>query len=334
MSCCVLEFALFGGVVLLVLLLLRYLVEKIELPDLAGKPVLITGCDTGFGHDLALKCLANGMPVFAGCLTEQGANDLKVASRWLPGPLVTIVLDVTSQESVDNAKKIVYEHLQDSGLHGIVNNAGITGNSGMDDWLTVEDYQQVVDVNTYGVIRMTQAFKDLIKLAKGRITTVASICARVPLSGTGPYTVSKFAVSGYCDVLRQEMRAFGVKVSILEPGFFKTPMVDEKRVAGVMERVWARLPDDRKAEYGETYFQSVKKMTSTMLVGIASKRTDMVVDAYFHSLTAVFPRKRYHVGYDAMFWFIPCSMLPTDVQDLIAILSFKILGMPKPASMQ
>lgn len=60
------------------------------------------------------------------------------------------------------------------------------------------------------------------------------------------------------------MRDFGVKVSILEPGFFKTPLVDEKRVTGMMERVWKRLSDDKKMEYGETYFQagSPRKITS------------------------------------------------------------------------
>lgn len=102
-----------------------------------------------------------------------------------------------------------------AGLHGIVNNAGIVGNSGVDDWLTVDDYCQVVNVNTYGVIRVTHAFKEMVKRTKGRITTVASICARVPISGTGPYTVSKFAVSGYCDVLRLALSLFSSHFSHL-----------------------------------------------------------------------------------------------------------------------
>uniref|UniRef100_A0A914W6J0 Uncharacterized protein n=1 Tax=Plectus sambesii TaxID=2011161 RepID=A0A914W6J0_9BILA len=334
MSCCALELVFYGGLLVSLLLLLRYLIEKIQLPDLASRSVFISGCDTGFGHDLVLKCLAHGMPVFAGCLTNEGADELKVAARWLPGPLVTIIMDVTNEESVDNARKIVQEYVGDRGLHGIVNNAGIVGNSGVDDWLTLEDYKQVINVNTYGVIRTTHAFKDMVKRTRGRITTVASICARVPTPGTGPYSVSKYAVSGYCDVLRQEMRDFGVKVCILEPGYFKTPMVDEKRVTATMGRIWERLTDETRAEYGQTYFEAVKNLTATMMVKIASKDTNMVVDAYFHSLTAVFPRKRYHVGYDAIFWFIPFSMLPTDVQDFINMISFKILGAPKPASMQ
>ncbi len=72
----------------------------------------------------------------------------------------------------------------------------------MDDFLSVDDYQRHLDVNTLGVIRCSQAFKSLIKQTKGRIVTVASIYGRVPQAGIGPYVVSKYAVEGYCDVLR------------------------------------------------------------------------------------------------------------------------------------
>lgn len=58
------------------------------------------------------------------------------------------------------------------GLHGLVNNAGIVGNAGVDDWLTEDDYQAVFDVNTLGVIRVTHAFKDLIKKAKYEVCSL------------------------------------------------------------------------------------------------------------------------------------------------------------------
>ncbi len=88
------------------------------------------------------------------------------------------------------------------GLWGVVNNAGIVGHFGPDDFLSVEDYQRVLDVNTLGTIRVTQAFKSLVKKTKGRIVTVASVYGRVPGHGLGPYVVSKFAVEAYCDAIR------------------------------------------------------------------------------------------------------------------------------------
>ncbi len=83
-----------------------------------------------------------------------------------------------------------------------MNNAGIVGEHWVDDFLNVDDYQRLIDVNTLGVIRMTHAFKFLVKKAKGRIITVTSIYGRISGGGIGPYTVSKFATEAYCDTLR------------------------------------------------------------------------------------------------------------------------------------
>ena len=84
------------------------------------------------------------MPVFAGCLTENGAENLKKESRNLPGKLETIIVNVASDESVEKAKKILEEKTKPfGGLHGVVNNAGISGYSFADDLLTIEDYKKV-----------------------------------------------------------------------------------------------------------------------------------------------------------------------------------------------
>jgi NAD(P)-dependent dehydrogenase (short-subunit alcohol dehydrogenase family) len=143
------------------------------------------------------------MPVYAACLTASSAEQLQFKCRWLPGKLYTLTMDVRDTESVTKAKLFVEQNLQHTAgkaqfdinsvmyvacLHGIVNNAGIAGNAAPDDWLTLDDYHQVVDVNTFGVIRVSHAFKRLIKQSKGRIVTAASICARVCLPGTGTVT--------------------------------------------------------------------------------------------------------------------------------------------------
>lgn len=62
------------------------------------------------------------------------------------------------------------------------------------------------------------------------MVTVASICARVGLPGLGPYSVSKYGVSAYCDVIRQELRPFGISVHVLEPGFFNTPLINREKI--------------------------------------------------------------------------------------------------------
>ena len=94
------------------------------------------------------------MTVFAGCLTQQGADGLTEKARHLPGKVDTLLLDVTSDESVIAA--VHYVESKTSGLWGIVINAGILGTSAPTDWLAVKHYQQCMDVNVLGVVRVTE----------------------------------------------------------------------------------------------------------------------------------------------------------------------------------
>ncbi|KAH7725225.1 CRE-DHS-2 protein [Aphelenchoides avenae] len=234
--------------------------ERIPIQSVSDKPVLITGCDSGFGFDLALKCIGQGMPVFAGCLTEQGKIDLTAKAKTIRDGsrlLDAFTMDVRSQESVEAARDYIKPKLEAyKGLYGLVNNAGIVGNSGVDDMLTPQDYQLAWEVNTLGVIRVTQVFKPFIKKTRGRIVTVSSICARLGLPAIGPYTASKHAVEGYMDVIRQELSDYGVSVSILEPGFFKTPLLNAPRMVEMVERVWQRAPKEVQEEYGDEYLRA------------------------------------------------------------------------------
>ncbi|GMT08373.1 hypothetical protein PENTCL1PPCAC_30547, partial [Pristionchus entomophagus] len=296
-----------------------------ELADLDKRAVFISGCDTGFGHLLALKCLQRGMPVFAGCLTERGAASLRDASSALPGRLDTIIVDVASDESVANAAKYLDKATKPyGGLHGVVNNAGIVGSSFFDDMLTTKDYKEVVEVNTYGVIRVTQAMKHLVKKTRGRVVSIASICARIGIQGIGPYTVSKYAATGYCEVIRQELRHFGVSVHILEPGFFRTPLIDEKIVHARLDKMWKTVPESIKQEYGEKFFQDSRERITSSLQLIGSPKIHLVIDAYFHALTARFPHLRYQIGADAKYLFVPLAYLPTGLRDAITHAAAKV----------
>ncbi len=87
-------------------------------------------------------------------------------------------------------------------LWGLVNNAGIAGILAPDDFLRVRDYQDCLDVNSLGAIRVTHAFKPLIKESHGRIVMVSGICGRVVQPYTAAYAMSKYALEGYSDVLR------------------------------------------------------------------------------------------------------------------------------------
>ncbi|VDM77863.1 unnamed protein product [Strongylus vulgaris] len=294
---------------------LRYIWELLRVGDLSSKAVVITGCDTGFGRELAKRCIAKGFTVFAGCLTEQGQISLK---KECPSPkLHTITLDVASDESVSQAKDYVERNLGGLKLWGVVNNAGIFSCYGPDDWTAIEDYKRAVEVNTFGVIRVTHAFKKHVKNAEGRIVTVTSVNGRLSSPGSGPYVVSKFGAEAYMDAIRQELYAWGVKVSILEPGIFRTPLINEKAMLDRIEAVWSKVDDETKEEYGERFKDHFGKMWNHIYISMSSPNIHYVVDNYLHALTAVYPRHRYYCGWDAILMYIPLSLMPSWFVDFV-----------------
>jgi len=318
----------------IILVLYRILSNIWSVSNLSQKHVFITGCDTGFGHLLAIKLVQNGIPTFAGCLTEKGETELRKATALAPGKLWTVPLDVTKQESVDAAVASVKKQLgPNKGLWGLVNNAGVLGQPGPDDWLTVDMYQKALDVNCLGLIRVTHAFKQLIKAEKGRIVNITSIFGRVSAPGFGPYCVSKYAAEAYCDVLRVEMTCFNVSVHILEPGLFVTNITNSKGIVAGWQDLWQRQPQHVKEEYGDEYLTKCTKVVADTFDAIFGDASQ-VVDAYYHALTSRLPKLRYVVGIDAWLVYLPLSMLPTFVYDFFIYLNMIVRQVPIPKACQ
>ncbi|KAK6050056.1 hypothetical protein COOONC_12439 [Cooperia oncophora] len=146
----------------------------------------------------------------------------------------------------------------------------------------------------------------------------------------GPYTTAKFAVAGYCDVIRQEMRLSGVSVHVIEPGFFKTNLTKTETINRQVKQLYDRCSEDEKCEYGYDFFKEVQEKMVGLLDFICSDRIDYVTDAYLHALTAVYPRSRYQAGWDSILIFIPFSMVPTAIQDLVMRVGAFLSGMPAP----
>lgn len=87
------------------------------------------------------------------------------------------------------------------GLWAVVNNAGVSVPSAPCDWLTIDDYTSMLDVNLNGVISVSLSVLPLIKKAKGRVVNIASVFGRISATG-GPYTISKYGVEAFNDSLR------------------------------------------------------------------------------------------------------------------------------------
>ena len=140
------------------------------------------------------------------------------------------------------------------GLWAIVNNAGVAS-PGPVEWRSLEEMKHVVNVNLWGTVDVTKTFLPLLRQCGGRIVNVASICGRVSLPGAAAYSISKYGVEAFSDALRNEVRAFGVSVHIIEPGFFKTLLTDPQRQMNSLDRLWTQISEELKETYGVEYYQ-------------------------------------------------------------------------------
>ncbi|NWW76165.1 RDH16 dehydrogenase, partial [Climacteris rufus] len=293
-------------------LLRRWHRERQTVPRLSEKHVLITGCDTGFGNLLARQLDARGLRVLAACLTESGAAQLRAATS---DRLQTVLLDVTSSKSIADVTAWVRERVGDQGLWGLVNNAGIANPTAPNEWLTKKDFFKVLDVNLLGLVEVTVSLLPLLRRARGRVVNVASVMGRISFFGGG-YCLSKFGVEAFSDSLRLEMRSFGVKVCVVEPGYFKTMITSTEFLQKNFRSAWERVPQEIKSTYGENYLRQFERVCRVMQMACNSDLS-LVTNCMEHALTSLHPRSRYSAGWDAKLLYIPLSYLPSAFTDAL-----------------
>lgn len=299
-------------VVLGLILLYRWYRQSQILTNLTNKYVFITGCDSGFGNLLAKQLDKRGMKVLAACLTETGAEKLKTETS---STLQTRILDITDSKSVSSAAKWVSAIVGNEGLWGLVNNAGYGVGFGPNEWQTKEEFSKSLNVNLLGTIDVTVNLLHLVRKARGRIVYTSSALGRLAIMGGG-YSPSKFGVEAFADSLRREMYAFGVKVAIIEPGAFRTPMTAWENHTNNLIRLWKNLPAHIKESYGDDYYkQSILALKG--LTQATSPRPYEVSDCMEHALTAVHPWTRYSPGLDSKLYFLPVSYFPTAISDYL-----------------
>lgn len=260
-----------------------------------GKAVLVTGCDTGIGHALALSLHEKGFRVFAGCLQAaaegEGAEALR---RRASDRLHVLQLDVTREKQVQEAVQQIIEILpQDEVLWGVVNNAGVSG-LGQVEWVPLEKYREVAAVNLFGVLAVTKAALPLVRRAQGRVVNISSVAGCIGRANLSPYTLTKYAVEGLSDCLREEMRAWGVGVSLVQPGNYSagTEITTPGRVARQGARMWETMDAVVKADYGEDFFNRVVELSKKASLS-GSQDLTPILQAVTLALTQQFPRARY-----------------------------------------
>ncbi|MCQ2171852.1 MAG: SDR family oxidoreductase [Bacteroidales bacterium] len=179
--------------------------------------IFITGITSGFGKAMAERLSADGHTVYG---THRSARD------FIPG-VTYIKADATSDEDVEAAVKQVVD--AEGRIDVFINNAGM-GIGGPLEFTSIAQAQRQMDVNFMGMVRFLHHVVPVMrKQGFGTIICFSSIAGKLGLPFQGFYSASKFAIEGYCDALRLEVRQFGIKVVVIEPGDFATGFTGSRK---------------------------------------------------------------------------------------------------------
>ncbi len=263
------------------------------------KSILVTGASTGIGQACALHLAAAGHQVFAGVRSEADAKRLEDLGSSLVHP---VFLDVTKQDQIDAVADLIAK--ESGSLYGVVNNAGVA-RGGPLEYIPVDVWRDQFEVNVFGQVAVTRAMLPMIRETRGRIVFIGSIGGKVATMMMGPYNSSKFAIEAIGEALRQELRPWGIGVSVIEPGAVKTEIWEKGRQTA--DQLEHELPSEAIERYAP-HIAAVRKGIEMQDKG--GVEPVKVAEAVDHALFAERPKTRYVIGVPARVQSAMVRVLP------------------------
>ena len=249
----------------------------------AGKVCVVTGAGSGIGQALAIELARSGAKLAISDVNTEGLADTEAQIKAIGAPVKADRLNVTEREAFALYADAVAEHF--GKVNQIYNNAGIafTGDVEVSQF---KDIERVMDVNFWGVVNGTKEFlPHLIASGDGHVVNVSSVFGLFAVPGQAAYNASKFAVRGFTEALRQEMKLAGhpVKVTTVHPGGVKTGIarnstaaegLDAQELAKTFDAKLAKTTPERAAKI---ILDAVRKGHARVLVGPDAKLLDLIV---------------------------------------------------------
>ncbi|TFJ99810.1 transmembrane protein 52B [Platysternon megacephalum] len=288
--------------------------QRRRLP-VAGKAIFITGCDSGFGKQAARHLDSMGFKVFASVLDLESAGAKELRQCCSPS-LTLLQMDLTKAEDIREAHQLVQPQTASTGLWGLVNNAGFDDTIADAELSPLCKFRTCMDVNFFGTLELTKALLPLLRSARGRIVTVSSPAGDMPYPCLAAYGASKAALTLLMDTFRSELEPWGVKVSVILPGYFKTGTScnpaywHEKK-----EQLLASLPADLLQAYGEEYIHEINKQF-VKFMKTANEDLSLVVNSITDALISARPAARYYPGAGMRLVYFIHHYLPSVIRDL------------------
>jgi NAD(P)-dependent dehydrogenase (short-subunit alcohol dehydrogenase family) len=258
---------------------------------------LITGCSSGIGRAIAIGAIAAGHRVFATARSPESIADLAGAEP--------LALDVTDSDSI---RRAFGEALSHAGrIDVLVNNAGY-GQMGAVEDVPVSKWREEFDVNVFGAIEVTQAaLPTMRRQGTGTIVMIGSIGGKISYPFGGAYCASKFALEAISDALRLEVRPFGIRVVMIEPGPIHT------RFAETAEHGAEPFAEDLRSAYHATYENAFARFRKETTVGALPP--EAVASAVLRAVRRRNPPARIFVTTPAKIGALAKRLLPDGLMD-------------------
>jgi NAD(P)-dependent dehydrogenase (short-subunit alcohol dehydrogenase family) len=240
--------------------------------NMQNKVALVTGASSGIGEATAQRLSKAGYKVYG--TSRRGGQAAQQLFEMLP-------LDVTRDESVEAAVRQLIQ--QEGRIDLLVNNAGFGVAPAGAEESSIEQARSIFDTNFFGLVRMTRAVvPHMRKQGGGRIINSGSVLGFLPMPYGALYAATKHAIEGYSESLDHELRTRGIRVSVIEPAYTKTPFD-----ANFLE------PDAKLDAYHEiraAVTQRVKEVMAT------AEQPGVVADVVLKAASAAHPKLRYAAG--------------------------------------
>ena len=271
-----------------------------------AQSILITGCSSGIGFDTAITLSNLGYNVFATARKKEDVERLNTLG------LNAHLLDLAEQSSIDKAFKWVMEHTGGD-LYALFNN-GAYGQPGAIEDLPVEALKEQFNINVFGWHYLTTLVIPVMrKQGFGRIIQNSSVLGLVAMPYRGAYNASKFAIEGYTDTLRLELKGSGIQVSLIEPG-----PIDTKFRANALIKLNQHINVESSVHH-QKYKAHIAKLVIDGPTGKLTLPASSVTKKVVHALTSKKAKIRYYVTAPTYIMAIFKRLLPFRWLDSILI---------------
>lgn len=298
------------GLVLVAFGALRRLLKQLRGAPKLGlseRWIAITGCDSGIGKGVMQALIAANARVIACTYTQEGYE-----AAIADGAKHVLRFDLADEQAIRAASEQI-QALTGGRLWALVHNAGMV-QPGFVEFLTMDVFRRVLEVNYFAVVRLTQALIPALKRAQGRLVIVSSVDGLVSLAGNAPYDSAKFAVEAFADAVRLELSFWGVEVSVINPSTMKTPLA--MSFFELNRKSWAQMNDlnpdgEWKEHFTPAWLDTYIERGQQQLERIAQDPQN-TIEHILHALQAQHPHHRYLSGAMARTVFYALWKMPEE----------------------